>query len=144
MKKLYLLSFLFLLCFQVGRAQQAGEWTPCSENPIDGTFGINGVRAYYQLSACNNVETIFIKIENLNNYPVKVGWRDLVFTNDDKQLSLGSKQDSVVVAPKGESVGTCGGKYLQLAVNLSDFGTDKLNFMTFRVTNFDFVLMSNK
>jgi hypothetical protein len=143
MKNLYSI-FIFTLILLPGilSAQALGTWEPCSENPVDGTFGINGVRAYYQLNTCNNIETVLLKVENLNNYAVKVGWNDVAFTNEDKELTLArQQQDSLTVAANSSAVGDCAGKYTQLAIKLSDFGTDKYNFQTFRVINFDFVLV---
>ena len=143
MKNLYLI-FIFVLLFLSGilKAQTTENWEPCSENPVDGTFGINGVRAYYQLSTCNNVETILLKWENLNGYSIRVGWNDVVFTNEDKKLTLPSQhQDSLTIAPGSAAIGDCAGNYTRLVVKLSDFGTDKYNFQTFRVINFDFVIV---
>ncbi len=140
MKKLYFIFILALLPLSgILKAQITENWTPCSENPVDGTFGINGVRAYYQLSTCNNLETVLLKVENLNGYAVKVGWNDVVYTNDDKKLQLSGPQDSLTIAPNSSAIGECNNMNSKLAIKLNDFGTDKYNFLTFRVINFDFV-----
>jgi hypothetical protein len=140
MKKnlLYLTFSLFL--FSGIKAQTTGNWNGILLS-TDGTNGLNGVKAFYKVTTCNNNEVIELKFINTNNYTVKAGWKDIIVTKANNNLSGNDRQDSLTLAPHAEIAGDCSGNNAELTVKLSDFGTDVYDFKTFLASGFDFIVI---
>ena len=144
MKKILLFAFIILFGGFL-KAQSADKWQSIGMNIHDGTNHFSGVEGYCQLTSCNGVEIVLIKLINLNTYSVRASWRDLVLTNDDQRIpsEVNVVQDSVTIAPGGQVVGDC---LIQspLIIKLVDYGTDAANFKNIIVSDFDFVIKNSK
>jgi hypothetical protein len=134
----FLIGFILLAGFSKGQSKDTWQLLGIS---IDGTNGFSGVQAYFKLTTCNGVEQVQVKLVNNNNYAVRAGWRNFIYTNDGKQLSGRVAQDSVNIAAKSEVKADCGVNTPGLVLKLSDFDTDAANFKTFVTGDFDFVII---
>ena len=136
------LFFAFLLMGGFLKAQSADNWQSMGMNIHDGTNRFSGVEGYCQLTTCNGVETVLLKLVNLNSYAVRAAWKDLILTKDDQRLpGPNTTQDSVTIAPSGQVIGDCSGKNAALVIKLNDFSTDAANFKNIIVSDFDFVII---
>jgi hypothetical protein len=143
MKKLYpvLIIALFLLAPVIrGKAQATDNWQPVTLN-INGTNGFDGVKAYWELTTCNNIEVVMLDFVNNNNYAVRASWKNFVINNDDAKLPSSIVQDSVTIPANSSLKADCSGNNKALVLKLSDFAADKYNFKTFTTTGFDFVIV---
>jgi hypothetical protein len=134
----FLIGFVVLASFSKGQTKDNWQLLGIS---IDGTNGFSGVQAYFKLATCNGVEEVQVKLVNNNNYAVRAGWRNFIYTNDGKQLSGRVAQDSVNIGPKSEVKADCGVNTPGLVLKLSDYDTDAANFKTFVTGDFDFVII---
>jgi hypothetical protein len=147
MKKQFSILFsAFLLLGGLAKAQAPDNWHSMGVNIHDGTNRFSGVEGYCELTTCNGVETVLLKLVNLNAYTVKAAWKDMVLTQDDQRLSRinNNTQDSVTIAPGSQVVGDCSSNNSRLVIKLSDFGTDGANFKNFLTGDFDFVIIHNQ
>jgi hypothetical protein len=140
MKKILLYLSFSLFALNGINAQTAEKWHGILLS-TDGSNTLNGVKAYYQLTTCDNIEYLFIKLINNNTYTVRAGWKDLIVTKENNRLSGNNAQDSLTIAPHAEIAGDCSGSNPQLVIKLSDFETDALEFKTFLLSRFDFIII---
>ena len=140
-KKSSILFLAFILFGGFLSAQTTEDWQSMGINIHDGTNRFSGVEGYCMLTTCNGVETVLIKLVNLNPYPVRACWKDMVLTKDDQRLPENNRQDSVTIAPNGQVAGNCAGNNPQLILKLSDFGTDGENFQNIITADFDFIII---
>jgi hypothetical protein len=135
---LFLITSIFFFSFS--HAQTNTGWMPVWLG-ADGTNSFSGVEAYYQVTTCNNVEVVQLKLINHHTYAVKAGWKGMVLTNSDEKLYGNNQADSVLIAANAQVVGDCSGNTPSLTRNLTDFSTDVANLKTYLTTSFDFIVI---
>jgi hypothetical protein len=128
-------TLLFIASFSM--AQKNGNWQPVMF--ISGTSSFNGVDAYCMPDTCNGIQSILLKFVNNNTYTIRAGWKDMLVTKANQQLTANLVQDSVTIGPNSNVSGNCAGNSGQLVLKLSDFGTDISNFNYLIVLDFNFV-----
>lgn len=78
-----ILCIFFVSAPQIVRANSVPEFKT-SKSLVDTSADwvlqseLNGVKAFYQVSACDSVPVIFLKFINSNEYDVKIDWDDQV------------------------------------------------------------------
>jgi hypothetical protein len=137
--KLSSLFIAFLLAGGILKAQTSVSWQPLAF--ASGMNSFKGVEGYCALTKCNGTESILIKWVNHNPYSVKAGWKDMVYTLDNRSLNSNAVQDSITLLPTVETMGECGGNNNQLVLKFSDFGTDTKNFNYLIALDFNFVVV---
>ena len=136
------LFLAFLLLGGILKAQNNDNWQSMGMNVHNGTSQFSGWKDFAKLINCNGVETVLLKLVNLNPYKIKAAWKDMVLTKDDQRLPGGNNaQDSFIIAPGGQVVGDCSSNNSSLVLKLSDFGTDAANFKNILTPDFDFVII---
>jgi len=125
-----------LLFFGTFKAQTNNEWQPVLISS-DGTNEFKGVVATYSLATCNSKEIVLVKLVNNNNYALKAQWRNLVQTEDGRDLFGTGEPLLIALAPNSQTSGDCSGNNFQLIIKLSDFSIKSANFKTFIAANFE-------
>jgi len=133
-----ILSVALVLTFGFSKAQTNASWKPLW---LSTTNMFKGVEGFFQISACNGTDMVLIKLINHNNFSINSKWKALVITQDGQQHTGKNAQDSLVLAPNSELDGDCSGSKAQLAIKLSDFGTNEGNFKAFMASGFDFEII---
>jgi hypothetical protein len=133
----YILLTAFTLLGGIAKAQSTENWQPLMF--ASGMNSFKGVEGFCTTTNCGGVESILIKWINHNSYPVKAGWKDAVYTLDNRQMNSNTLQDSISLAPNSETAGRCGGDMNQLILKFSYFGTDIKNFNYLIALDFDIV-----
>ena len=141
-KKITLTVFVLLFFFfqnfaQTNAPSGKAEWVPIHLIASCGNT-INGVEASYQLSTCNGVDIVFVKLVNHNAYPVKVEWYPAVFTQEHqwiKKETLADKK-SITLNPNGQLEGDCSGTKPEMIIRLADFSIKKNNFFRYGALSF--------
>jgi len=136
-KKISLIfSLVIFILTQSVKAQINNEWQPVLISS-DGTNEFKGVVATYSLANCNSKEIVLVRFVNNNNYALKAQWRNLVQTEDGRDLFGTGEPLLIALAPGSETKGDCSGNNFQLIIKLSDFSVTNANFKTFIAANFE-------
>ncbi|GAA4416220.1 hypothetical protein GCM10023187_47490 [Nibrella viscosa] len=69
----FLVTLLTSFNFTVLGGNIADEWTLHST--------VDGVEIYYKIAKCENISTVFLKVNNTNSQDVKVTWEEEFWTN---------------------------------------------------------------
>jgi len=133
-----IITFILLLgAAQFCSAQSGQNWKTLSFPAGTATF--NGVEGYYQLTTCNGAPILLLKFVNNNSYSLRAGWRDMIVTKSNSQISGGNLQDSITIAANSTVMGDCNGATPQLFIKMSYFPISDINdFNYFIALDFGF------
>lgn len=106
-----------------------GNWQPVAI-AAGGANTSDGVEVNYLLGT----DVVIVKLVNHSTNPVKVTWKDMIFTKDGQSLSV--NDESVTIAPKIR-VSDDDGNTVRVTLKLSDFHTNAANFKNFSVADFN-------
>ncbi len=81
----------------------SGRESTAVKGKLDAT--IDGVAFYHTITKCNGANTVFLKFDNKNNYPVKATWRE-VFTTQMESKKEGFAGQKEFIIPKGVTMPT--------------------------------------
>ncbi len=129
--------FLFGLIY-FSKAQSSLTWQPVLNN-YDGTNMNEGVEANCALITCGADDYLIIKLTNNNNIKLKATWSHWVQTQTGESKYGDGKQQSLVLEPKTEAVGSCASNVAQLKIKLRDFGITKDQFNYYIAKNFHLI-----